>query len=228
MRFCRARLGLVVATLFVSAVVVSPAAGNLTAEGPVDANRTFNEPTVPNVMFGTPIIANLAFEAIGDPIAGGSWFQDFGVHSPTAFSNLGMMLGSGYPGLVGSPAMSFSDGGTAGWTEVLGPPSGGTWPIAASAGPATTDVLWRAHFVDPMSQGLTMTLFAYDEVGSNIFDGAVALWDGSEWHYAGVPSGHAWEDYQDAVAAAHTPVPSAVLLGALGLCLVGPIRKRFT
>ena len=182
----------------------------------------------PTVNSASPSVAGLRFRAIGDPVSGGSWFQMFSVHSPTAFTNLGMMLDFGYAGLEGSPAMDFSFAdATAGWKESFGPATGATWPMAAATGTATTDLVWQAHFADPVSQSFSMTLFAYNDIGSNVFDGARALWNGSEWSYAGVANGYSWEIYQSTVAGTPTvPVPSALLLGGVGLAAVGQIRRR--
>ncbi|MFQ5592493.1 MAG: hypothetical protein ACE5HE_15155, partial [Phycisphaerae bacterium] len=168
-------------------------------------------------VLAAPVRADLTLEPIGSVVLGGSWYQDFHVTATTPFANLGMSVGASYPALQGAPSMDFSFGGTAGWSEVYGPPSGATWPIAASAGPTTTELNWRAHFADPLSQTFTLSLFAYDTLGSNAFEGAEAYWDGTVWSITGVPSAATWEEYQSVLSdPALAPVPSAAFLAAVG------------
>ncbi len=83
--------------------------------------------------------------------------------------------------------------------------------------------------LDPGSQAFSMTLFSFNSIGEDVWDGAVADWDGSSWTVSGVPDLSVWEAFQATVTAGgieSVPVPSAVLLGVLGFGLVGTLRKR--
>ncbi len=168
----------------------------------------------------------LRVAALGNPIPGGSWFQDFYVYAPTSFTNLGVYVNGGAALLEGAPSMDFSAGGTPGWFQVIGPPSGAVWPVAASIGPSSNSVIWRAHFADPVSQPFSISLFAFSDIGSNIFSGARATWNGSSWTYSGLKSLQEWYDFQNAVASNPVPVPAGVVLAGLGLLCVVSVRIR--
>ena len=133
----------------VCAMLVAP----VVAQASIDADegRTFARPNPrpikgtsparlvdPTINSAAPSVAGLTFQAIGDPIPDNSWLQTFSVSAPDSFTNLGMMLGFGYAGLEGTPAMDFSfEGASSGWAEVFGPASGATWPMASAMGTAT-------------------------------------------------------------------------------------------
>lgn len=182
----------------------------------------------------SPVKADLSIQAIDAPSMGGSWFQDFHVGADTSFTQLGISLAkpdaSAYFGLVNSPrpAMAFRFG-TADWAQIYFGPfpiSTGSMAIAQSTnGSGVSDLLWRAHFADPMTQAFTMTVFAFDDITTTIlFDSATASWDGTEWTYNAAP-GMSWEEFQGAVATS-IPLPASALLGVLGLGLVAGITRR--
>ncbi len=180
---------------------------------------------------------DLSLEILGDPIPGGSWFQDFRLAAPYQFKGLGIVLtlpdSTGglaeilYDGFedIGPPAIDFSiPGGTAGWAQDLfveGPDFGHT---VQALGIFSNEVIWRSHFRDlPESQAFTMNLFAYDNPEDALpFGEAAATWTGDQWIFD-VARSVTWEEYQEIT---HTPTPSACFLGAMGLTLVGLIRKR--
>lgn len=177
--------------------------------------------------------ANLDIRAIDLPMMGGSWYQDFRVSADSSFTQLGVSLAkpdtSAYFGLVNSPyaAMDFTFG-TPGWAQTFFgpfPTDTGSMAIAeATNGSGVYDLLWRAHFADPLAQAFTMTVFAFDDITTTtLFDSATASWDGSDWSYDAVP-GMSWEEFQGAVATS-IPVPASALLGVLGLGLVAGIVR---
>jgi hypothetical protein len=172
----------------------------------------------------------IAIEALGDPIPGGSWFQDLHITSNAAFTGLGVGLtdsnGDLYFGLVNSPepAMDFANG-SAGWAQTVFVPSvSPVGLLAESAGPATTELVWRTHFADPTSEPFTMAVFATVDNGI-LFDSATATWDGSSWSYNSAP-GMSWQQFQQIAGEGHVPAPSAALLGMMGLGLVGLVSRR--
>lgn len=145
-----------------------------------------------------------------------------------------MVVGAG-GALQGAPSMyDFADlgGPLGGWSQFYGPSSGGTGSTALSFGTPTNDLFWTTHFAgfDPADQSFTMTLFSFNNIGDNVWDGAVADWDGSSWSVSGVPDLSTWQAFQATITAGvieSVPVPSAVLLGILGFGMVGTLRKRF-
>ena len=173
------------------------------------------------------------FEALSDPIIGNSWDALFYVHAPSSFTHLGMVVSAG-GALQGAPSMfGFADlgGPLGGWSQFFGPGSGGTGSTALSFGTATNDLFWTGHFegFNPGEQAFSMTLFSFNNIGEDVWDGAVADWDGSSWTVSGVPDLSVWEAFQATVTAGvieSVPVPSAALLGLFGFGLVGSLRKR--
>ncbi len=173
------------------------------------------------------------FEALSDPMIGNSWDTLFYVHAPASFTHLGMVVGAG-GALEGAPSMlDFAGlgGPLGGWSQFFGPGSGGTGSTALSFGTATNDVFWTGHFAgfDPGAQSFSMTLFSFNDIGEDVWDGAVADWDGSTWTVSGVPDLSTWQAFQATITAGvieSVPVPSAVLLGVLGFGLVATLRKR--
>lgn len=178
--------------------------------------------------------ATLSFTALGGPTIGHSWDALFYVHAPTSFTNLGVVVGTG-GALEGSPSMfDFADlsGPVGGWSQFFGPGSGSTGGTALSFGPSTNDLFWATHFAgnNPSEQSFSMTLFSFNDLGSNIWDGAVADWDGTSWSMRGVPDLSAWEAFRSTIESGtiqSVPLPSAALLGVLGLGCVATLRKRF-
>lgn len=178
--------------------------------------------------------ATLSFTALGGPTIGHSWDALFYVHAPTSFTNLGVVLSTG-GALEGSPSMfDFADlsGPLGGWSQTFGPGSGVAGSVALSHGTATNDLFWGTHFAgsNPSEQSFSMTLFSFNDLGSNIWDGAVADWDGTSWSMRGVPDSSAWEAFRSTIESGtiqSVPLPSAALLGVLGLGCVATLRKRF-
>lgn len=182
-----------------------------------------------------PVNANLEIRALHVPMMGGSWYQDFRVSADTSFTQLGVSLAkpdtSAYFGLVNSPhpAMDFTFG-TSDWAQTFfGPLPADTGSVAvaqATNGSGVSDLLWRAHFADPMAQAFTMTVFAFDDITTTIlFDSATASWDGGDWSYNAAP-GMSWEEFQGAVGVS-TPLPTSALMVVLGLGLVAGITRRW-
>ena len=175
----------------------------------------------------------LAFEAIGDPVIGGSWWQSMHVHSHSAFTGLGMMVDGG-PGLQGPVSMDFSfSGATAGWSQAFGlpgpPDPGGAWTVAGAQGVSTQDLTWNAHLAAPIDMPFTLTLFSFHSLDdSTPVGGAIATWTGGEnpqWVVTGLPARADWGLFQESVASI-APIPSALLLAGIGLAAVVAIRRR--
>jgi hypothetical protein len=175
----------------------------------------------------------MSISAIGSPQPSASWTHDFGVTTSSSFTSFGVALSNvdatSYFGLLnnGPPAIDFSQGGTAGWFQsYFGPFPSGPGFVATAIGVPSTEVLWRSHFADPTSHPFVMTVFAYNNItSSTVFDSATATWNGNSWSY-NADSGMSWIDFQQAVAGGAAPLPSAVLLGIVGLFGIGSLRRR--
>jgi len=186
-------------------------------------------------LIAAPAQGDLTLEALRDPIEGSSWLQNFHLIGPDSFKGLGIILTSNeelspsidrfYEGFEARPALDFSEAwATEGWREdlfLLGPEFGHN---ARAAGVPTNELLWRSHFRDdPDTRAFTMTLFAYDLISDLFPTGSTAaFWSGTEWRFDTTP-GVTWEEYQMMT----TPAPNAALLAAMGLGLVGFIKRRF-
>ena len=185
---------------------------------------------------------DLILEALGDPIQGGSWHQDFRLTASyfqipggSPFKGLGVVLtlqdGNTpipdrlYEGFEVGPALDFSEPwATEGWSEDLVVPGPDFGHTARAAGVPTNELIWRSHFRDdPDTQAFTMTLFTYDLITDLFPTGSTAaFWTGAEWGFDTAP-GVTWEEYQ----AITTPAPSGVLLCTMGLGLAVLIKRRF-
>lgn len=178
-------------------------------------------------------LAEMSISAVGGPQPSRSWVHDFGISTDSSFTNFGMALTNlnytPYFGLLdnGPPAIDFAQGGTAGWSETyFGPTSSGPGFIATAQGTATTELIWRSHFADPISRPFVMTVFAYSDIHTlSDFDFGTATWSGKSWSYNSY-TGMSWIDFQQAVAGGAAPLPSAALLGVVGLFGVATIRRR--
>jgi hypothetical protein len=223
-----------VGALALLVVPVVSAEASLTA-GLVDGGRSLNRPLdAMRPKDALDSVSTLSFQALGGPMIGNSWDALFYVHAPTAFSHLGVVVGAG-GALEGSPSMlSFANlaGPLASWSQFFGPGPGATGSTALSFGTPTNDLFWGTHFAgnDPASQSFDMTLFSFNDIGSNVWDGTVASWNGAAWSITGVPDLHAWRAFQETVAGGTietVPVPTAALLGLVGLSCAATLRKWF-
>ena len=188
----------------------------------------------------SPAQADLTLESLGAPIEGGSWFQDFRLFADTrepgaSFERLGIGLTSfsstmltnrilPFEGLVVGPALDFSaPWATAGWREEFVVPGPEFAHSAQAVGERTSELLWRSHFRDdPDSHAFTMTLFTYDSISDLLpKDSIAARWTGTDWVFD-VEPGLTWQNYQMMA----TPVPNAALFAAIGLALVGLVKRR--
>jgi hypothetical protein len=177
----------------------------------------------------------MSISAVGDPQPSASWVQNFGITASATFTSFGVALtnfdATPYFGLInsGPPAIDFSQGGTAGWFQsFFGPFPSGPGFVATAMGVPATELVWQSHFGDPLSHPFVMTVFAYDNITStNVFDSATATWNGSNWLY-NADDGMSWIDFQEAVAGGAAPLPSAALLGVVGLSGVALARRRMS
>jgi len=176
--------------------------------------------------------ADMSVSAVGYPLMGGSWFQDFHLTSNNSFTRMGIALtnpdATPYFGLVnsGPPAIDFSAGGTPLWFQTFfGPFPSGPGFIATAFGVPTDDMMWRSHFADPLTYPFTMTVFAYDDLTSTtVWDKATATWDGTSWSY-GNDTGMSWVEFQSSVSGI-APVPSAFVMALAGMGGVTWVRRR--
>ncbi len=101
---------------------------------------------------------------------------------------------------------------------------GHAWTIAS--GDATETFLWRSHFAgDKEGQDFVLTLFAFNDALQ--WQGAAARWNGDSWTFGVRTAGVSWEEFQVmGGTASASPIPSACLLGLVGLGLVGGMSRR--
>ena len=176
--------------------------------------------------FPSGVRADLSFQTVGDPFDGGSWFQAFHVNSSAEFENIGLVVWSGDETAgFETPAWNFTlrpdEVNPHMFTETF---SFGD-SIAAAHGNATDTLTWESHFAgEKEDQSFTMSLFVWDDPLRNI-GAAAAAWDGETWDLKAA-SNVTWEDFQSQVGIGIAPVPSALLLGTMGLLIVGWIRSR--
>lgn len=173
-----------------------------------------------------PAEADLIFETVGNPIDGGSWHQGFHLSTPREFDHVGMVLGRlpGDDGTSGfeTPAWDFEaiDGNPHEFHEDR------SWQwLTIAAGEDTNELYWQTHFAgEKEGQDLALALFAWDDAFRSI-QAAAARWDGDTWSFR-APGHVTWEEFVQMGGIAAVPLPSAVLLGALGLALVGGVYRR--
>lgn len=175
-----------------------------------------------------PAEADLIFETVGNPVDGGSWYQGFHLSTPREFDHVGMVLGRlrGDDGTsrFEDPAWDFEtiDGNPHAFDGVRFRP----W-LTIAAGDDTNELYWQTHFAGKKEgQSFALALFAWDDAFLSI-QGAVGWWNGDAWAFR-APSRITWEEFvqMGGTAADPVPLPSAALLGVLGLGLVGGVYRR--
>ena len=155
---------------------------------------------------------------LGDPTEGDSWSQGFNESGIGSFDRVAVKMSSAGDSFQSPTHYSSSNGSWALLYENTPP-----YPTLASAsGNPLTSLTWSVRFA-----GGTGNPFVFDYVafnGSTIVNSAHAVW-GPGWgitNYGTSPSPYWNPSFADVI-----PAPGAVLLGAIGLGLVGWIRRRF-
>ncbi len=150
---------------------------------------------------------------IGEPLEGNSWHQLWGWNSGGA-DLFAARIVSGGP--FESPALR--DFNVAGWT--LDNEQGGASPTQATAvGPTAGYLVWDMWFEGDMTDSLTWDFIGFS--GESKIASASYMWNGVSWSVAATT----WNPTREQLLT-NIPLPAPVLLGALGLVGMIPLRRR--
>ena len=158
--------------------------------------------------------ASANMTAIGPPVVGTSWSQNFFCSLGTPFDLIGArVISAGDQFQTPGAWDSFS---VSGWNLVLDGPT-----LASFSGPGVTFLAYKANFAGDMSDPLTLEGVVFS--GNTMIYKTTGYWDGAgPWTFT--PGTSTWSPTR----ADLIPAPGAILLGSIGVGLVGWLKRRRT
>jgi hypothetical protein len=158
-------------------------------------------------------MANASIVAVGDPVEGDSWSQQFVESGVGLYNFMGIQMLS--PGdTFNSPAFSgFSQGG---WTTSSNALAG------IASGPSVTSMTFYVRFADNKAEPFQFQFSAFFD--DDPLESVIATWSGSGWGIAGADSPPTREECENAAI----PEPASIIVwGLLGAgCAGGAVAAR--
>lgn len=166
--------------------------------------------TVICLFASAPALADLA--PIGDPVEGGSWAQGFNETGVGNFDLVAVKMISGGDTFESLTHRSLATG----WSVVYENDSTSPTLATATGGPLTS-MTWNIWFTGTKSNPLVFDFVAF--YGETLLESARATWNGSGWSIT--------TSLWNPTRAELIPIPTAVILGVLGLCAAGVKLRKF-
>ena len=150
---------------------------------------------------------------LGDPVSGGSWYLPVNASGLPPFDLVGAKIASAEDTYESPGARNFS---LAGWAIMLDEPT-----LVSFSGPSTSSLSWRLYFANDADKDVTLDFVVFSGQNS-IWTSRYIIVDGQRVGYE--PRSQYWTPTRADII----PAPGAILLSAIGVGLVGWLRRRRT